>query len=167
MGLNPGGRDWSLVVNWDSLGKAFAGLIIVWTSLLLGGIIWLICHRNVSYIRMRNLPLAITSTCFLHVYLVKIFLAYTTNGHFSCGAEFWIMSIYLPFGISLFQANTLQLRSISERQENLLSRQLSNSSSTALLSGRRSVRGLWDRWEALSELQKGYIYIGAGMAIQV
>ena len=169
MGLNPKGRDWSQVVNWDSLGKLYASLIIVWTILLLSGIVWLIRHRHVTYIRMRNLPLAIASTCLLHVYLVKIFLAYTTNGHFSCSAEFWIMSIYLPFGIALFQANTMQLRSVSERQGKLLERQLSTSSSTALLSGRerRSARGLWMRWSELSELHKSYLYISIGMTIQV
>ena len=72
------------------------------------------------FIRMRNLPIAITSTLFLHVYLLKICMAYTTNGNFTCSAEFWIMSIYQPFGIALFQANITQLRSISERQERLL-----------------------------------------------
>ena len=80
------------------------------------------------------------------------------------------MSIYLPFGISLFQANTLQLQSISERQSRLLTRQLSFASldsQRSLLSSIKSPREMRHRWETLSTLQKGYIYIGIGMVIQV
>jgi hypothetical protein len=85
------------------------------------------------------LKIAITSTVFLHIYLVKILLAYTTNGHFLCSAEFWIMSIYLPFGIALFQANVTQLRSIAEQQEALLLRQSSYNGSKLATSGVQSV----------------------------
>ena len=109
MGLNPLGRNWGSVVNWDTLGKAYAGFIVAWTLILVFGVVWLIFNRRVPFIRMRNLPLAFASTAFLHVYLVKILLAYTTNGHFLCSAEFWIMSIYLPLGMALFQASNTQL----------------------------------------------------------
>src|ERR1700761_4211290 len=105
MGLNPKGRNWGSLVNWDDLGKFYAGFIISWTVILYAGVAFLVVNRNLAFIKIRNLPLAIAALSFLHVYLVKIFLAYTTNGHFSCSAEFWIMSIYLPFGIALFQAN--------------------------------------------------------------
>lgn len=187
MGLNHKGRNWGPLVNWvgpegsapkiarlktlqDSLGKAYAGLIISWTVLLIAGSLWLISKRRVSFIKMRNLPLALASTLFLHVYLVKIMLAYTTNGHFECSAEFWIMSIYLPFGIALFQANVTQIRSISDRQGRLLLRQTSQSSldSTAP-SARRLSHGpaLRRRWAALSEVQRSYVYIAVFMLLQV
>merc|ERR1711977_95890 len=103
--ISPIGRDWGSTVNWDSLGKLYASIAIIWTVILALGSAWLIQNRQLPFLRMRNIPLAITSVCFLHVYLIKILLAYTTNGHFLCSAEFWIMSIYLPFGIALFQAN--------------------------------------------------------------
>ena len=117
------------------------------------------------FIRMRNLPIAIASTLFLHLYLLKICIAYTTNGHFTCSAEFWIMSIYLPFGIALFQANVTQLRSISERQEKLLTRQLSFNRTLALPS-RGQIRHLTSRWRELSYAQKSYIFIACGMVVQ-
>ncbi|KXT07592.1 hypothetical protein AC578_10215 [Pseudocercospora eumusae] len=161
MGINPKGRDWGSLVNWDDLGKAYAGFIIAWTAILLAGIVWIIRNRNLPLVRMRNVPVAITSVIFLHVYLVKILLAYTTNGHFLCSAEFWIMSIYLPFGIALFQANLAQLYSISEQQKKLLS---STASVSSLLS-RRS-RNPLKLWNSLSQLKKTYVYIGLGMFIQ-
>nr|POE53482.1 hypothetical protein CFP56_28704 [Quercus suber] len=168
MGLNATGRDWGTLVNWDSLGKAYAGIIIAWTIVLAITIAWLLWNRRRPYIRMRNLPLAITSTALLHVYLVKIFLAYTTNGHFLCSAEFWIMSVYLPLGIALFQANALQLRNISDQQQKLLERPLSPSSSLAdLLSNdhARKRKGTWS-WRSLTQTEKAYVYIATGMLIQ-
>jgi hypothetical protein len=42
------------------------------------------------------------------------------NGTYPCVAEYWIMSIYLPLGIALFQANSMQLLSVYGVQEKLL-----------------------------------------------
>jgi len=146
-------------------GKLYTGFIVVWSAILFGGIAWLLWNRRMPFIRMRNIPIVIASTLFLHVYLLKICMAYTTNGHFTCSAEFWIMSIYLPFGIALFQANVTQLRSISERQERLLSRQHSFNRTIALPN--RSFAGrLADRWSRLTYAQKNYVFIACGMAVQ-
>lgn len=161
MFLEPNGRDWSSIVNWDDLGKIYTSIIVAWTSILLFGILWLILHRRLPFIRIRNLPLAITSTVFLHIYLVKIWLAYTTNGHFACSAEFWIMSIYLPFGIALFQAYLSQLRSVWEQQQRLV---LSSSDGTC--NDAKTTNPL-QRWRSLSRLHKSYFLIGIGMLVQV
>lgn len=162
MYLEPKGRNWGEIVNWDDLGKIYAGFTIAWTVIVVSGAAWLICNRRLPHIKIRNLPLALTSTAFLHIYLVKILLAYTTNGHFFCAAEYWIMSIYLPFGIALFQAYLTQLRSIWEQQQRLIhyddDRQETNADSKS---------SLLDRWRALSRLHKSYCYIGIGMVVQV
>lgn len=155
-------------MNWDALAHAYAALIVAWTLTLFSGIVWLLWNRGLPFVRMRNLPLAVASTLLLHVYLVKIFLAYTTNGHFACSAEFWIMSLYLPFGIALFQANGMQLRHISDQQGMLLDRQISHSSSSDGLMGKNRVARLsWVSWRGLTETQRGYFFIGIGMLIQV
>lgn len=163
MFLEPKGRDWGSIVNWDALGKAYATLIVFWTGLLLLGIAWLIYQRQQPFIKIRNLPLAIASTLFLHVYLIKICLAYTTNGHFLCSAEYWIMSIYLPFGIALFQAYLAQLRGVWDQQQILVSR------NSAMQAEKTDGKGLTvlDRWRKLSGLRKTYIFIGIGMLVQV
>ena len=159
--INHLGRNWGPLVNWDDLGKIYASLAISWTVILYSGIAWLIAYRHHPYLKMRNIPLAVAATSFLHVYLVKIMLAYTTNGHFLCSAEFWIMGIYLPFGIALFQANQVQLLSISTQQRKLLEGNR--------LSIRESprARGLWSRWWSLTELRQTYVFIGIGMLLQV
>lgn len=162
MYLEPKGRNWGDVVNWDGLGKLYAAVAIAWTAILTLGIAWLLVNRHLPHIRIRNLPLAIASTGFLHVYLIKILLAYTTNGHFYCSAEYWIMSIYLPFGIALFQAYLTQLRSVWEQQQRLV-----YSDAHRLEDDAGSKGGIAARWRPLSRLNKSYCYIGVGMVVQV
>ncbi|GAB7351780.1 hypothetical protein MBLNU459_g2354t1 [Dothideomycetes sp. NU459] len=166
MRLYPNGRNWSLQVNWDDLGKLYAGFIIAWTIILGSGMLWLILYRSVPSVRIRKVGLSIAAVSFLHVYLVKIFLAYTTNGHFTCKAEFWIMSIYLPFGIALFQASTVQLESISEEQQSLL-RKESRHGQNVTRQSRRWDRNLWKNWSAATAAERTYVYIGVGMLIQL
>jgi hypothetical protein len=163
MGINPKRRNWGSVVNWDDLGKFYASFIIVWTVVLYTGAAWLVYNRRLAFIKIRNLPLAITAVSFLHVYLVKIFLAYTTNGHFLCSAEFWIMSIYLPFGIALFQANLVQLKSISDQQRELLA----ESPSCCDMSGLSTTGRARARWRSIPGVKKSYLLIACGMLIQV
>ena len=165
MGLEPLGRNWGDIVNWDDLAKAYAGFIIAWTGLLYVGVGWIVYNRNLPSVRIRNVPIAVLSVSFLHLYLIKIVLAYTTNGHFLCGAEFWIMSIYLPFGIALFQMNLVQLHSISEQQQQLLSS--SESMSSVLSSVPKNVRGFSAYWKSLSQAKRSYVYIGLGMLVQL
>ena len=164
--LSPKGRDWGRVVNWDDLAKFYASFTIAWTVILGIGIGWLILHRHLLFLKIRNIPLAIAATCSLHVYLIKILLAYTVNGHFSCVAEFWIMSIYLPFGIALFQANMVQLQSISGQQKKLLEgRRLS--SQTDIIPPSRGIRRFWVKWRAMTELERAEVLIAIGMVVQV
>lgn len=76
------------------------------------------------------------------------------------------MSIYLPFGIALFQANVTQLRSVAEQQEALLLRQHSYNE-TAELSGQSWPRRILSRFGRLTQSQKSYVFIFIGMVIQV
>ena len=163
MGLNSKGRDWGKLVNWDDLGKSYAGFIISWTVIIYAGVIWLIMNRHLAFVEIRNLPLAIVAVSFLHVYLVIIFLAYTINGHFPCRAEFWIMSIYLPFGIALFQASLVQLRSVFDEQQ----KYLRYTPEYGYNWPSQRVHGLWNYWTSRPKVQKAYFFIGLGMMVQV
>ncbi|KAI5370986.1 hypothetical protein Slin15195_G018570 [Septoria linicola] len=165
MGLEPLGRNWGPMVNWDDLGKAYAAFIVAWTIILYVGVGWLVLNRNLPFVKIRNVPIAVTSVSCLHIYLIKIVLAYTTNGHFLCALEFWIMSIYLPFGIALFQANLVQLHSISDQQQKLATS--AGSLSAFSMDSQSGARGWWQKWNNLPQLKKSYVYIGIGMLIQL
>lgn len=76
------------------------------------------------------------------------------------------MSIYLPFGIALFQANITQLRSISEQQDALLYRETTQNR-TPELAPQGRVSGLYRRFCRLTQAQRSYVFIVTGMIIQV
>jgi len=76
------------------------------------------------------------------------------------------MSIYLPFGIALFQANVTTLRSVAEQQELILVRQ-SSFNGTPQLAHQNWFRRLSSRYSRLTQAQKSYIWITCGMLVQV
>ena len=120
--LNPGGHNWGPINN-DIYGIstfAVGGIytIVFWLACLF---MWL--KRHHPALRMRKMSLAILSILILHVYLLMIFMAYFLNGLYPCKVEFWTMSIYLPIGIGLFQAQNQQLLLLSKGQDELLHHQ--------------------------------------------
>ena len=117
--VNPGGHDWVRSENFDGYGISLIVVILLYSILFYAACIFLWLQRSNPAIRMRKIPLALLSVLVLHVYLVIIFVVYPLNGHFPCGVEFWVMSIYLPVGIGLFQAQNQQLLIVS-REQNLL-----------------------------------------------
>ena len=151
------------MVNWDNLGKFYAAFIIIWTVVLYAGVVWLVLNRHLTLVKIRNVPLSVAAVSFLHVYLVKICLAYITNGNFSCRAEFWIMSIYLPFGIALFQASLVQLRSVFDQQQSYLQYTPEAENSWPY----QHVSGFWNYWRSRPKVQQAYVWIGIGMVFQV
>ena len=111
------GYNMAYSFNTDGLGITYIGLVIVWTCLLVPAAIFLIRNRREPYLRIRNIPLAVSAVATLHVYWVLCMIAYVLNGFFPCATEYWIMSIYLPLGIALFQATNSQLVSIATSQK--------------------------------------------------
>lgn len=117
--LNPDGHNWASTENFDGYGISLVVFILLYSVFFYAACIFLWLQRNNPAIRMRKIPLALLSILVLHVYLVLVFVVYPLNGTFPCGVEFWIMSIYLPIGIGLFQAQNQQLLIVS-REQNLL-----------------------------------------------
>ncbi|KAL9007993.1 MAG: hypothetical protein Q9173_006841 [Seirophora scorigena] len=118
--LNPNGHDWANNYNLDGWGVCLILFTILYTLFLLlcSYVLWQ--WRNHPVIHMRRPALATAAVLVLHVYVIIILLLYPWNGFFPCAAEFWIMSIYLPIGIGLFQAQNQVLLLISRGQQTLL-----------------------------------------------
>ena len=116
--LNPGGHNYA-AENFDGYGISLIVVIVLYSIFFYAACAFLWLQRNDPAIRMRKIPLALLSILVLHVYLIMPFIVYPINGSFPCGLEFWIMSIYLPIGIGLFQAQNQQLLIVS-REQNLL-----------------------------------------------
>jgi len=113
------GHNWGPFI-FDDLARVYLTIICLSTACVASGLYGVIYNRKLPFIRMRKVPLLCASVVILHVYLVMIFLVYMLNGTFSCRAEYWIMSIYLPIGVALFQLQNMVLFSQSLLQEELV-----------------------------------------------
>lgn len=100
----------------DGLSWVYISIAVVWTIILSLGITFLISKRHQPFLRIRNVPLAVSAVATLHVYWILCMIAYVLQGYFPCGTEYWIMSVYLPLGIALFQACNTQLLHIANIQ---------------------------------------------------
>ncbi len=110
------GYTMAFTFNLDGLGWIYIGIAIFWTIILFMGITFLVSKRELPFLRIRNVPLAVSAVATLHVYWVLCMIAYVLQGFFPCATEYWVMSIYLPLGIALFQACNTQLLHIADVQ---------------------------------------------------
>ena len=164
--VNPNGHAPGGGANLDSLSMLYIALTVIWTAFLAVGIAILIANKNLPFLRIRNLSLGIAAVCLLHVYWVLAMLVYTMDGAWPCGVEFWVMSIYLPFGIALYQANSTVLRQIAGLQRIFASSQnlhLSIKSNAHV----RGWRGWVMKWQRMNLTERAMYGIGLGMLAQV
>ncbi|KAI9857598.1 MAG: hypothetical protein M1813_008190 [Trichoglossum hirsutum] len=161
-GVSPEGHNWG-PINLDAVGKGYIAILIVWSLLVFAGLFILHINRHKSFIRMRNTRLTIAAVLTIHVYLSLVFLVYPLNGSFPCDAEYWIMSIYLPFGIALFQAQNLQLLSLSSMQKKLMLHPQTRPTGGRWPRGIAEMRKAWRRMNLMTRV---YTLIGAGMVVQ-
>lgn len=83
--------------NMDSLGKLYASIATAWTVVLLIGATFLISRRNLPYLRMRNIPLAVSAVATIHIYWVLCMIAYILNGNFPCAVGSFDILSYQPY----------------------------------------------------------------------
>lgn len=150
---------------WDGLSKFYTAINIIWTSMIIAGCIFLILNRNVPSVRIRNLPISLSAVLCLHVYWSAVLESYTWNGLYPCGVEFWVMSIYLPFGIALFQATNVQLLSVAATQGRMIAQ--TTEKAQVVQPPRQSMRRWWLRYNSLNLIKRTELAIGVGMLVQV
>lgn len=117
--FNPRGHNWG-PTNLDGYGITYVVFTMLYSIIFYAACTYLWVQRNHPVVKMRKMNLALLSLLVLHVYVVLVLLAYTINGAYPCDVEFWIMSIYLPIGIGLFQAQNQQLLIVSREQNQLV-----------------------------------------------
>lgn len=152
--------------NVDGLGILYISIAVVWTLVLLCGSIFLLQNRKLPYLRIRNIPLSIGAVATIHVYLVLTLIAYVLNGNFPCATEFWIMSIYLPLGIALYQAANTQLLHVAMLQKQFAPRPPSVNFSRPLVKQSRW-QMILNKLRSTGPTKRAMTLIGIGMAVQV
>ena len=158
------GHDWG-PVNLDPLGKAYIALAVLSSVILIIGISFLLVYRHLDFIRIRNISLMISSLLMIHVYLVIVLLNYPLNGSYPCDLGYWVMNIYFPFGVALFQAQNIQLLSLS-----VLQKKLTHQPSELRHHSERTrcfLSGLRIKWRDSSLVYRMYLCIGVGVVFQV
>lgn len=170
--MNPDGFDLSAHPNFDGWGISHVIVGTVYTLALWTACLFVWLNRQHPMLAMRNIPLMLLAINCAHVYLYVLFLAYAMNGAVSCQWEFWWMSIYLPIGIGLFQAQNQQLLHVSRQQAELVVRDDMYKLLPALPGS--SIGGpkyymyrlkIW--WRDVNRQRKYEAYILVGMIIQV
>lgn len=161
------GYDMAYSFNTDGLGITYIAIVVAWTCLLLPAAIFLIRNRDQPYLRIRNIPLAVSAVATLHVYWVLCMIAYVLNGFFPCSTEFWIMSVYLPLGIALFQATNCQLLSIAAAQKRYVQGDVCAEIKSSPSQKVPAWRKWWEKIKAYNATKNTMAWIGVGITVQV
>lgn len=156
----------------DSVGWTYIGVAIGWSVVLAGGIIYLHINRHLPCLQIRNLPLVFIAVFFLHAYNTACLLGYVIGPLVPCAAEYWVMSIYLPFGVAMFQAANTQFLHVASRQKAFLHMDTLRNGSY-LDDQKRGHHGL-GRWKRIvgwlnrsNKVNRIMLFIGTGLFVQV
>lgn len=101
------------------LAWAYIGLLIAWTLLLTGAMAFLLRHRRLPFLSQRRLPLVFSAVILLHLYGISCMPGVLLLTMIPCDVQYWVMSIYLPFGMALLQASNRQFQSVATQQRRL------------------------------------------------
>jgi hypothetical protein len=156
----------------DGVGWTYMVLFILWNLALAGGMTFLWIHRFQPSLRMRRIPLLLTGVFALHVYGVLCLIAYPIAQYVSCNFEFWLMSIWLPFGIALFHAANSQFLHLASRQKQFARmsslkdhKAINEEKAEAIASSR--LKRIFAGLERADNINQTLILIGIGMAVEV
>lgn len=101
----------------DGVGIFWSTFAVAWTLLLAGGMLFLHTRRAMPILRIRGLPLSFAAIIMLHVYWIAVQLGYLYGPFMAKSIEFWIMGIYLPFGVALFHASNSRFLHVAKAQK--------------------------------------------------
>ncbi len=151
-------------VRLDGVGVFYIVFAIVWTLLLFGGMAFLWMRRDMPILRIRGLGLSFAAVCLLHGYWMAVTVAYVYGPLMPEVAEYWIMGIWLPFGVALFQASNSRFLYVANAQKKYVKKTVD----VGWNGERPRIRKtLVARWKMLDYSFKMLLLVGLGMAFQV
>ena len=133
----------------------------VWTAILIAGMVFLYTRRKMPILRIRGLPLSFGAVILMHIYWLAVQWGYTYGHMMPAYVEFWIMSIWFPFGIALFHASNSRFLYVAQAQK----RYIRTSGETLDQIGRRKT--LMGRYRAMDYTNRMLLLVGIGMIFQV
>lgn len=102
------GHDWGAPL-LDPLGIFYIVLAVLYVLTVFAGLGLLFVHREKAAVRIRSFWLTAIAVILLLIYGAWVLIVYPLNGLFTCDTEFWVMSVFLPTSIALFQGMVVDL----------------------------------------------------------
>jgi hypothetical protein len=146
----------------DGLATFYCCFAAIWTAILVGGMVFLYRKRDMPILRIRGLALSFGSVILLHIYWLAVQFGYLYGKWMAAGVEFWIMGIWLPFGIALFHASNSRFLYVAEMQKRFI-----RSDTMEKRVPQTGKKTLLQRYKALDYTTRMLAVVGTGMAIQV
>ncbi len=146
----------------DAAAIFYASFAGVWTLCIIAGAAFLVKNRHNSVVRIRGIALSLCAVAFLHCYWVSVQLGYMFGPVMPGDAEYWIMGLWLPLGIALFQASNSRFLHIARAQRRYVDhfeKDLGQSSSQK--------KNLMTRFRRMDHTKRAFILVGGGMVFQV
>ncbi|KAK7413127.1 hypothetical protein QQX98_008013 [Neonectria punicea] len=147
----------------DGLGIFWITFTLSWTVLVAAGMVFLYRRRDMHMLRIRGLPLSLSAVVMLHLYWGAVQTGYCYFPIAPPVVEFWIMSIWLPFGIGLFHASNSRFLYVAKTQKE---RFVTEKASSPRMNSDKSTT-LLGRFKALDYTRKILFLVGTGMAFQL
>lgn len=133
----------------------------VWTAILIAGMVFLYTRRKMPILRIRGLPLSFGAVVLLHIYWMAVQWGYTYGHLMPAYVEFWIMGIWMPFGIALFHASNTRFLYVAQAQRRYIH---GNGQSPERMSRKKN---LVARFRAMDHTARMLLLVSIGMVFQV
>jgi hypothetical protein len=160
--------DTKPVARLDGVGIFWITFATGWTVALASAMAFLYIKRNTPVLRIRGLPLSFGAVFLLHMYWICVSTGYVYGPLMPEVAEFWIMGLWLPFGIALFHASNSRFLYVANAQKKYARRTTEPYRIFTRRPGRISLREsakLW--WKQLDYTNKTLSLVATGMTLHV
>ncbi|KAF5608148.1 GPCR type [Fusarium pseudoanthophilum] len=106
---------------WDWVGVFYIDFCVVWTLLVLFGMVFCWKNRNNPLLRLRGLLLSFSAIVLLHIYWILGQIVYTVGPTIpvvlAYDIQYFFMGIWFPLGIALFHASNSRLLHVAKLQK--------------------------------------------------
>ncbi|KAJ5717907.1 hypothetical protein N7488_003553 [Penicillium malachiteum] len=151
--------------NYDKVGVFYIAFCVIWTTLLIAGMVFCWFNRRIPILRVRGISLSFAAIALLHVYWILGQLVYpigaTIPTVLAYDIQYFGMGVYFPLGIALFQASNLRFLHVAKMQKQFIYPELR---------AERRCNGGGSSWlcrlRNMDYMKRTMIFIGIGMVSQ-
>lgn len=149
----------------DAVGLFFIALASGWTLILVCAMVFLYLKREMPFLRIRGLPLSFAGIAFLHLYWCSVQIGYAIGPLAPPYAEYFIMGLWLPIGIGLFQASNSQLLHVAKMQKVYIRR--GSIDEDSIRNRKLSRWSIIRKFQLADYAKKMFVYVTIGVIFQV